>query len=383
MVFVAACGADNTDGITINVQGQPALFDAKLDDGAWQTFKPKYVYQGNATFNVPTFLSTIDAVFVCEDADGTFDAREIRTADSKDLHAYCDPPVDTGDREQLVVTIHNATPHASVNVYDVDMATSGPDGELSIQAPVPKADVIVADQAHLMVMHDIDTGNGPTAVTIDMATAPPGAVGHYTYDPVDTGETLADDDLFWTANGSRMFVSYGPGEYGAPDPSLRAPGDEIDITVLALALTENRSVSVNNVDPATTFSTHWLPHITATFDPVRTAATFAAYEIDNDSLGISCSAMGGRQQEDVSIERSYRDLRSDDLSFTEDIPGWRWSLIGSGRRCEATVFQFFAPTRAYSDTSFVMQPPTTPSSAAPSDSHSHVPWRPARARTHT
>jgi hypothetical protein len=378
-LLVAACGADNTDGITFTVQGVPALFDAKLDDATWQTFKPKSVYQGNAIYNIPTFLSTIDAVFVCESANGTFDAREIRTTDANELYADCYPVIDIGDREQLVVTIHNATPHASVNVYDVDMATSGADGALAIQAPVPRADVIVADQGHLMVMHDVDTGHGPTGVTIDMASAPPGVVGHYAYDAVDTGETFADDDLFWTANGSRMFVSFGPGGYVAPDPSLRASNDEIDITVLALSLTENRSVSVYNVDPATTFSTHWLPHITGAFDPVRTAATFDPYEIDNDSLGISCSAMGGHQQEGVTIERSYRDRRSDDLSFTEDIPGWGWTLTGSGRRCQATVFQW-APTRAYSDTAFVMQP-ATPASAAPSDWRSYAPWRAARART--
>ena len=379
LICVAACGADNADGITFTTNGVPALFDAKLDDGAWQTFKPKYIDGGNATYNVPTFASTIDALFVCENADGTFDAEETRTTDPKRLFMWCQKPAGSDPREQLGVTVHNAMPLAQVDVDGVDQRSTGSDGQFSIQAPIPSADVIVSDRTHMTIVHDIDTSHGPNAVTVDMATAPTIVTGHYTFDAPESDETLVDFDLFWTANGSRVKLSFGPGEYGIPDRSVLGAYDGMDVYLEAFSDSSNRSVSANQVDPTTSFETHWLPRITGTFDPTRTAATFDSYEIDNEALELSC--LQPNTGEYLTIERGYRDLHPDDLAFTEDVPGWRWTLAVTGRVCWGTVVRY-SDAENYAETAFRV-PPVTPSSAAPSDSRSSLPWRPARARRRT
>jgi len=264
-----------------------------------------------------------------------------------------------------------------VNVYGVSEQSAGAEGQFSIQAPLPRVDVIVRDQTRIAVVHDVDTSNGPSEVTIDMAEAPTIVTGRYTFDPPDSDETLGDVDLFSTENFSQINLAFGAGEYGIPDSSVVATGDQMNIDLLAFSKTSGRSVGQGHVAPSTTFATHWLPRITGTIDPARTAATFDQYNIDDDSLGISCSAAGSR--ESVSITRGYRDLRADELEFTEDVPGWRWAISADKRSCGGTVYRWL-DANSYADTYFQVNS-ATPASAAPSDSNSHGPSRPARART--
>ncbi|MEP6862030.1 MAG: hypothetical protein ABJE66_15505 [Deltaproteobacteria bacterium] len=323
---------------------------------------------------MPTFLSTIDAMFVCENSDGTFNAHETRTTDADDLGAYCDVTV---PREQLTVSLVEPELDASFDAYDFHSVTRQSNEQFSIQVPIPKVDVIVHDSTRLALLRNVDTRDGPSDITVDMASAPAMRTGHYTYDPPDSDETLGDLNQFATANGtSTAFFYVGVGSYRLPDSSLVAPTDIAYAEVDASSSVSGRRVSRTNPDPDAPFATHWLPRITGTIDRSRTAAAFDPFDVPYDFIGVDCQATSG--YEGLSITGAYRDIRADDIAFDEDVPGWRWSITDDHRVCGGSLGEM-PDANTYSDTYFEVYGPT-PSSAAPSGSHCFVPSRPARAR---
>jgi hypothetical protein len=346
LVGIAACGADNTDGITFTTNGVPALFDAKLDDGAWQTYAPKQVVDGNAVYNIATFLSTIDAVFVCESTDGTFDAREIRTTDAKDLGASCDVTV---DRDQLAVTLSGANPRAFVDVDSEEKWIDNADGEVVFLAPKPSTDILVHDASHFAVQRAIDTGDGPNEISIDLTTAPPPRFGHYTWDPLEADETFVFPFCDYATNSAyARFPFQAAGDYPVLDDSLVATNDIWSAQLIVSSATSERLVELLDPDPSTTPVMHWLPRITGTIDPTTMAATFDGFDIEYGTLFVGCNAHNSF--ESLGITRAYRDARVDDLHFEEGVPGWRWTLETDHRGCGAGVST--ADAEVYAQTSF-------------------------------
>lgn len=346
VVLVAACGADNTDGLTFTVHGVPALFDARLDDGPWQMHAPKAVVDGNAVYNVPTFRSMIDAVFVCESADTSFDAHEIRTTDAEDVGAYCDVSV---DRDQLAVTLHGASPRAYVDVDDAETFIDQADGEVVLQARKPVTDVIVHDASHFVVQRGIDTADGPSEVAIDLTMTPPPRFGRYVWDPLDADETsvFAFSD-YATDEAYARFPFGTAGSYMVPDASLVAPTDRWSAQLIATSPTSEREVDFLSPDPSASPVMHWMPRITGTIDATTTEARIDPFAFDYDTISVICSATGGT--ESVSMSRAYRDGRVDVLAFDEDVPGWRWTLGSDHRACSAGMRRLDANT--YVATSF-------------------------------